>query len=299
MDQKKHGFYQMQKDIVAILKSNTLKQEIERSMHVFSEAELLAVANCFARTYEERIQLFKMIEENASSGISGWARACIEWQKKMLALFKEPEENVVFELHINETPNSYDERYLCSTFETAVNSIQKFYGKYKCTETMAARYLIEKRRIMTGAPLEVFDEDCLGECCLLPGGVIQSVCVYDFGHEKPCCGLCSDCKDRCADCYPVCFPRFLENKALVRYEKNDGSVRYGIHFAWNNKEPDDNIYIIPLDTDIMRYHNFGSAHDTHEHIDDPFVEKICADELPGFLKDNYKAYAKYLEKHAW
>lgn len=72
--------------------------------------------------------------------------------------FCQHSENEVYELRIKETPDPYEERYLCADHRTALGLIDKFYKHYDFTsENESTRYVIAKRMIYQ--PADDFRDD--------------------------------------------------------------------------------------------------------------------------------------------
>ena len=282
---------QIQDEIVSCLWSKDLKEHIQEKKYFFSEKQLLLIAYQFAPTYENRLQLLSLLRESFQS-ISEHAAKCILWQEKKLRLFRDDDPNAVYELRIKTEPDASEERYLCASFEAALDVIDGFYKHYNEEETESVRYWISKRRIIQDG--EPFCEDELGECVLGRGKTILSVDFYTEEKENGTCDCrCLDCKDMSVECEEVCFPTFIPNHSAVRYLMSDGSVHFG--FSFGIDDLCDRVYIIPLDGEMLE----GRAYDAHwgyhwhEHIQSPYVESVDPDTLPDRLKENFYAFLKY------
>ena len=120
----------LQKQILSLLPSENLKKEITNKSWHFSDRDLLAIAWHYAPDFDARVALLRLLEQQTEGDLTAYIRRIIETQRQMLAGFKSSDARSVFELHIKDTPDSYDERYLCSSFEAALKMIPLFYQEY-------------------------------------------------------------------------------------------------------------------------------------------------------------------------
>ena len=110
----------LQKQILSLLPSEKLKKEITNKSWHFSDRDLLVIAWHYAPDFDARVALLRLLEQQTEGDLKAYIRRIIETQRQMLAGFKSSDARTVFELHIKDTPDSYDERYLCSSFEAAL-----------------------------------------------------------------------------------------------------------------------------------------------------------------------------------
>lgn len=282
---------QLQQEIISCIRSNCLRKRIEESGHVFSETELLGIAYQFAPTYERRLQLLQLLAECAPS-VSDHAKRCIAWEENKLREFRQTGESQLYELQIKTEPDAYEERYLCATYDAALEMIDGFYREYSCKENETSRYRIVKRKVLQ--PGEDFDEDSLGECDLGPGKVLLSVTSWsDETENGECTHDCLECENRCAQLIEVDFPAFLPDYAAVQRHHWDGSSYYGIYFPYDY--PGDTCYIVPLDAEKLKKRDYKEADFWgHDHAPAPEVDQVTVEELPAELREAYLAYLEYL-----
>ena len=282
----------LQKQIIALLPSETLKNQIKNTGWRFSERDLLAIAYCYAPDFDARIDLLRQLGQPAGEALKADIRRIVETQMQMLADFKRAEGGTVFELHIKDTPDSYDERYLCSSFEAACKMIPLFYREYdSAKETERSRYEICKRRVFSGRDGEVFAEDELGSLTLLPGGKVCTVELYAYLPPERCGGDCQDCTLPCYS-LEILFPCFTKDGDAVRYTERSGAVSYGVVLQ-EDEGPSAECYVIPLDSSEMSYRDFEHIRDAHQHIPAPLVEPIAPEALPKRLKPVFDAFQAY------
>lgn len=285
--------YSLQDKVVNLIPSVSLRNAIKETGYHLSDITLLATVFNYAPNFDSRIEYLKLLYNSFSGEIKAYTARIIETQHKMLDEFVKSESGVVFELHIKDTPQSYDERYLCSSFEAAMKMIPLFYQEYGDEENSLSRYHIVKRRIFSASDGEEFSEDYIGEVTLLPGEIIYSV-EMDGCRAEDCDGLCFDCSRYCVSGNDIEYPCFTNDGDAVKYCIEDGIEKFGVIQQWDDV-PADECYIIPLDSMRIRYHDFENVFYAHEHIPSPLVEKISADTLPQKMQEDYLAYLAYFK----
>lgn len=283
---------ELQSRIVSLIPSTSLKNQIRLINHRLSDADLLSTAYRYAADYDARVELLQMLEQQFTGDLRDYTSKLIHVQRQMLEVFLKPEDNTVYELHIKDTPDAYDERYLCKSFDAAIRIIPLFFQEYDCEENSLTRYTIVKRRVLSEEA--DFSDDELGELVMLAGMRVYSVNMWSFDHQaEECAGQCLNCNSPCADCHETIFPQFIQHGDAVKIYDLSGKESYGIALAFNNL-PCSEYYVIPLDSDAVRYHDFDNIHDAHQHIPAPLTERIEEAALPEEIRADYKACLKYI-----
>ena len=284
---------ELQKRIVSLIPSTSLKKQIKLTNHRLSDEDMLSIAYHYATDYDTRIELLQMLEQHFTGELRDYTARLIQVQRQMLEAFLTPEDNTVYELHIKYTPDTYDERYLCKSFDAALRIIPLFFKEYDCEENELTRYTIVKRRILSEEA--DFSEDELGELVMLAGIRIYSVNIWSFDHKaEACSGQCFGCNRPCADVHETNFPRFIQHGDAVKILDFSGKESYGIAFMLDNSPCSECYYVIPLDSDAVRYHDFTNIHDAHQHIPAPLTERIEEQDLPEEMREDYKACLQYI-----
>jgi len=284
--------------IVDLIPSKDLRNTIRSTDHRLTDIALLATVYHCAPDYSTRIEYLRMLESIFVGDLKAYVTRIIETQRQSMDSFLKNEPDAVYELHIKETTDAYDETYLCTSFDAAMKMIPLFYQEYECNENALSRYRIVKRRIFSAREGELFAEDHLGEAVLLPGGVIYSVEMNGIRAED-CDGLCLDCERYCIHNMEIPYPCFTKHADAVKYRRYDGTERFGVVLQWDDA-PTNECYIIPLDIEQIRYHDFKNAHYGHEHIPSALVERVSVEGLPVELQKDYLAYSEFLrENPAW
>ena len=283
---------ELQSRIVSLIPSTSLKNQIRLINHCLSDADLLSTAYRYAADYDARVELLQMLEQQFTGDLRDYTSKLIHVQRQMLEVFLKPEDNTVYELHIKDTPDAYDERYLCKSFDAAIRIIPLFFQEYDCEEYSLTRYTIVKRRVLSEEA--DFSDDELGELVMLAGMRVYSVNMWSFDHQaEECAGQCLNCNSPCADCHETIFPQFIQHGDAVKFYDLSGKESYGIALAFNNL-PCSEYYVIPLDSDAVRYHDFDNIHDAHQHIPAPLTERIEEAAIPEEIRADYKACLKYI-----
>lgn len=290
-------------EIVELLPSKDLKAKIRESGYAFSELDLLQIIYGFAPSFEKRLVLLERFARVSSPEIARCVELYSEWQMRLFQLFCEESDGYIYELHIKEQPDAYDERYICSSYEAALKYIDLYYGEYGdvgSEESEKTRYKIVKRRIYTGDEAQGFCEDEMAVCVLGAHKTVLS--VSDTRQWTPYDDYKGECDGDCMDCTKVCpwradeilFPCFTHDRDAVSYTDHDGNTHFGICFQ-KDESPMDYLYIIPLDSNALRYHAFDEDLQAHEHIFAPLVEVVPLGALDEKMRADYWAYLKHLD----
>ena len=264
----------IQQQIISRFWSESLKKHITETGHVFSDEELLGLVWDFVPEYQERLRLFGLISEHIPT-VSEHARLCMDYMETSLARFKQCEAGEVYELRITDQDDP-EERYLCDSFDTALQMIDKFWEEYDfCHETPTTEYTIVKRSILRAEV--VFLEDELGRCELGPGKVMLSAETDDFYSWE-----------HIPESNGILFPSFLPNLATVKY-RWCGKTIIGLTFEPQRGGPGDDMYVMPL----------GGRTDPdwwdHDHVSHPDVDIALEEELTEKQKQEAATLRAFLE----
>ena len=287
----------VQKEIISFLWSEDLKRYIEETGFCFPEKDLLTIAYRFAPSFDQRLRLLELVARNCPT-VCDHARKCIAYQKKCMDHFLSHCSDQIYELKILDNPgdpHDYEERYLCESFEAALEMIDGFYQEYDfAPEKPTVRYTVAKRTILRkGDP---FREDACGEAILGAGKLL--IAVNEIPNEREY----GPCPDSCEDCALPClgeaeFPNYMPNQAAVQYRLPNGSIHYGICLTMNGVGLESDLYVIPLDSEMMNSREFDTHWGSHwhQHIPYPNVRSVSPEALPETLRENYLAFTAWLE----
>lgn len=287
--------HQLQTEILNCLWSEQCKENIAAQNYIFTAEELLCIAYRFAPSFEERLRLMTLLADHAPD-VSEHAKRCISWQKACLERFQTANANEVYELRIKDEPDAYEERYLCASYQAALDAIDGYYKEYDfAKESPLARYVIEKRKILQSG--EAFQEDGLGECTFTVGKVLVDVPRKAEETENGMCAAdCDACPNPCLFRSELFFPICIPDRAPVRFLSWDGTVRYGINLSIGRSDKTDEYYIIPMEGELIQSENYEEhwGGHWHEHIPCPEAESISPEELPPQFQEQYHNFLAWL-----
>ena len=283
--------------IVSLLPSKGLKDAIQKTGCHFSDRELLSIAFHYAPDFDARLSLLEELAASFEAELQAYARQIAAHQRAMLDAFQRRDACTVYELHIHETPDAYDERYLCAGYDACLKLIPLFYLQYHATETDQARYEITKRKLFSALDGEAFAEDELGSVTLLAGGRVYSVDVYSMSQvRKEQADGSFEWELPCIPDEEILFPCFTKDAAAVRFTELSGAAGYGV-LLQGKENPCSECYVLPLDSDAMERRDFENIHDAHQHVLCPMVEVVPPEELPAQMRANYEAFLSYYREH--
>ena len=283
----------MQEQIIDLIPSKSLKKAIRETGYRLSDIALLSTAYICAPDFNSRLEYLLLVRDSLVGEIRSFAERLIQAERQQQSLFFRNDAGAVIELHIKETPDAYEETYLCSSIESAMKMISMYYEEYGGSENTSSRYHFVKRRVFSAAAGQKFSEDSLGEAVFLPGEILYSVDMDGFCVRSNCSHLCFECDGYGIECQSVQYPYFTEDGDAVEYFEDSGKKRFGVVRQWTDA-PANECYIIPLDCPEIRYHDFDNATFSHQHIPAPFVEKISPNQLPDEMREDYWALVNYL-----
>ena len=120
----------MVNEIIELLPSSKLKAKIKETNHQVKENELLQIIYRYAPSFDTRIDLLERFSNIAEPDISVLAKTYIKYERENFSRFIEAPEGFVYELSIKDTPDAYEEKYLCSSYQAALICIDRFYEEY-------------------------------------------------------------------------------------------------------------------------------------------------------------------------
>ena len=140
-----------EKKIINLIPSLSMKEEIVKTKHHFTDLELLAMIDKFENIFSKRIYLYNQAKKvfNDKKILSFINRYIKKELKKYEELINNINESEIYEVFIRSNPNSYEEHYLCPTYESCFNTIINFYKCYKdfAEVTELSEFTIQKRMI--------------------------------------------------------------------------------------------------------------------------------------------------------
>ena len=286
----------MVNEIIELLPSAELKTKIKETNHRFTENELLQIIYRYAPSFDKRIDLLERFSNIAGSDMAALAKVYIEFERANFSRFMEAPDGFVYELHIKDTPEACEEKYLCSSYQAALVCIDRFYEEYAAAgakETENSRYKIRKRKVFSGK--DPFEEDAYAECVLGANKTVLE--VLDYRNPADCDSeiMCSECKEICPRrCDDVSFPCFAHNYAVIKYKDYNGLAHFGVNICLGKCDGiAQEFYVIPLDSSEIREHRFDADFFDHEHIELPLATLASPDDLDEVMRKNYFDFVEH------
>lgn len=287
----------MTNEIIELLPSVDLKAKIREANYQFKENELLQIIYTYAPTFDARLTLLGRFAEIASPDISALAKVYIEYEQEKINRFIDAPEGFAYELCIKTTPDAYEEKYLCSSYHSALVCIDRFYEEYKSAkETDKTRYKILKRKLFSEN--DKFDEDAYGDCVLGPDKIVLEVSDYKNPTDCELDNTCSECKEICPRrCDDVSFPYFACNYSIIKYQDYEGKDCFGVNICLEDCDGTaSEFYVIPLNSSTIREHRFEDNFYDHEHIELPLATLSTPEELDETMRKNYFDFISFLKE---
>ncbi len=278
----------MQDRIVALLPSQTLKKAIADQNYILREIDLVHTVWEYVPLLEDKLKFLNELSFAKGIRASKLARNVCAYLLAMRDEFLRNGPECVYELRIKSEPNSYEEKYICRSYEAALRMIDGFWKEYghlsDAEEREQTIYHIVKRRILDAA----FQEDELGDCML--NGKLEVIYMDDY------CVKMQDHGIQYRSMHDVLFPRCIADREPVRYMIPGRFPEYGIavHLEEGAAQVDE-YYILKLNADSNFDWNEDTLFCAHEHIAPPYVELIPAEELPEEMRKNYYKFIKAYE----
>ena len=284
----------MVNEILELLPSTELKAKIKETNHQFKESELLQIIYRYAPSFDTRIDLLERFSGIANSDVASLAKVYIEYERENFSRFIEAPEGFVYELCIKDTPEAYEEKYLCASYQAALVCIDRFYEEYAhvdTKETEKSRYRIIKRKVFSEN--DTFEEDAYAECVLGPNKTLLEVSDFQNYFENFCeeKGICPPDSD------DVMYPCFAKDLALIKYADGEGIEHFGVTLCGASCKKNcgliDYLYVLPLDGATIRDHRFEDNFYDHDHIALPKVTLASPDDLDEVMRKNYFDFVEH------
>ena len=286
----------MVNEIIELLPSAELKAKIKETNHQFKENELLQIIYRYAPTFDTRIDLLERFSSIAKPDVSELSKAYIKYERENFSCFIEASEGFIYELCIKDTPEAYEEEYLCSSYHAALVCIDRFYEEYAdigTKETEKSRYKIIKRKVFSEN--DTFEEDAYAECVIGANKTVLEVSDYRNAADCDSEIMCSECQEICPRrCDDLSFPCFVHNYAVVKYQDYKGLEHFGVNICLEECDGmAQELYVIPLDSSEIREHHFDADFFDHEHIELPFAALATPDDLDETMRRNYFDFVEH------
>ncbi|MDE6661105.1 MAG: hypothetical protein K2J93_04735 [Anaeroplasmataceae bacterium] len=277
----------LEKKIIELLPSETLKDYLKTNDFHFQERDLLKFIVDYSRTFSQKIKLL----EEASIALQdkenqNHAKKLVKFHQKKYDDFMRPSDDTVYEILIKCHPDDApEENYIVKTFDDALALIRnywKYYAEYDATDNELSEYIINKKTCFPPKKPSDLNHKVgeLGYCELGYKLVIKDVDMYardtEFGK---CSMICyENCKTHCLFNHDVEYPPFLKKYELVAFQADwaqslilykdqrisfdnmDKHIRYGILVSDLNQHSIDS-EVVFLDNPYIKNRDAFSKHE--------------------------------------
>ena len=310
----------LENKIISLIPSKTIKDEVIRIKHKFTDIELVQIVIEFAQTWEEMIELLSDFNKNISDNkIKKYIREFIKIEKKQYRMLVTSEEGYIYDVIMD--PDMKNETYLVPDFESAFITIESFFKCYKKSIKKNEYSTIEivKRKISKRLNSREIDKDeTLVSCTLNSKRQIKRIYsnLNPVNLERIGIELNGIKYPNIFNAGDLVFIDILKNPNLEPwryynyYYNIDNNRMYGINSFSNNRESEEfECCFLELSSEYIRYKKielndkgFCDYLSCHSHYDFGYIEKADVDNAPVEIKEDY-LYAlneliklKYIER---
>lgn len=305
----------LEKEIINLIPSKTLKEAIYAQKHEFSDLELVQIVIEFAVTWKEMIDyLLKLKEEIKDTKVVEYISEYIEIENKQYELLVTNDSNYVYEVDM--FPGSPGDKYLCPTYESTyitIDSYEKAYKKF-IDAKVKSNIIISKCKVAIRENPEDIDEGDDPVYAVLNSNKeikrmyshLQDVDIEAIGIEINSIKY-PDCFKE-GDLVYININKFPEfNLSSYNYYiEYDEDKRYGINSFDNIKKFGEEVgecCFLDLSSEYVEYKKIDNNKEgycdylmCHTHIDFGYLEKVKFEKLPDKIKEDYKYAIEALNK---
>lgn len=298
---------ELQNRIVGQFYSEALKKKIKEEHFVFDDTELVKVIYNCAKNHNECVFLLESAAECLDAQAAKLALYTVKKLREQKKIYHDNSQNCAYELSVIDQPGKYNEKYLCSSYASALKQLDWFAEYYADVDAVIdekSRIEITKRRIF--GEDDERDEDYLGSALIDSEKNVLEYNIENFNikcvDESACDKYesCNECKE-VSLCNRPKYPQFLKNGDIVRYlhafgRKGAGAAKYGLTIYNRDDEMISEFYVIKFDNEYFKQGNFAEYWNSHTHVYAPDTEKAEYSELPEELKKVYDGLWAYIKK---
>ncbi|MDE7213221.1 MAG: hypothetical protein K2N42_01420 [Anaeroplasmataceae bacterium] len=305
----------LEKKIVELLPSKTLKDYVSTNDFHFQEKDLLKFIIDYAKTFSQKLSLLEAaatLFQDKENKIH--AKKLIQFHQKMYDEFMQTSDDAVYEIEIHCNPDDASEKnYIVKTFEDVLILIRNYwkcYGEYGAKDNILSKYIITKKTCFPPKKPSDLDRK-VGEFGYSELGhklVIKDVMMYTDNTEFGKCKgkICQqDCKKICISAYEINYPPFLKKYELVAYKEDWAQTQplYGILVSDLNKYCNDsevvlldNPYIKNRDAFSKDEDGYFNIYIYHDHPAYAILYRPNLDEVDKGILEDYHYAVEALKK---
>ena len=293
----------LEKQIIDLIPSKTIKKEVEKQKHQFTDLELIQIIINFAENWDKIIEYLSSAKEYIEDEkINNYINEYIQIENKQYELLTSYTPNYVYEVDMN--PNSLGDKYLCPNYESTYITIKTFEETYDQYMSIKDKTNIEiyKRRVAVRSEVDDIDEvDNLVHATLNPNKEIIRI-YSNLDHPN-------------IDIPTIRYPNTFKEGDLVYIDINKfpefrikniyKNKRYGINSFDNVKEFNgevDECCFLDLANEYVKYRKIENNKKgycdylmCHTHLDYGYLEKVDINTINVNIKNDYDYVVKTLK----
>ena len=295
---------ELEKKIINLIPSNTVKKEIYKQNHKFSDLELVQIIIEFAPTWNQMIEHLINIKNNINDiKIIKYIDEYISVEKKKYEMLVSNDADYVYEVDM--FPGSPGDKYLCPNYESTYITIKTYEETYKEFIDVKTNnnIFINKCRVAVRSNPNDIDEidDPVYAILNFKKEIIRIYSnLYEISLEL--------------EINPIKYPNifkagdlvYVDTKMFPQYEltfgnyynEYDKNKRFGINSFDNIKkfgEEVDECCFLDLSSEYVEYRKIEINNNDycdylmcHIHLDFGYLEKAKLEELPNKIYNDYK-----------
>ena len=303
---------ELEQKIINLIPSTTVKKEIERQNHKFSDLELVQIIIEFAPTWNQMVEYLMNIKNNMDDiKITEYIDEYISVEKKQYEMLVSNNTDYVYEVDM--FPGSPGDKYLCPNYESTYITIKTYEEAYKEFIDVRANnnIIITKCRVAVRNSVEDIDEKDNPVHAILNSNK-EIIRIYS-NLDAPILDV-----EMNAIKYPDIFKTgdfvYVDTKMFPQFEltfgnyynEYDKNKRFGINSFNNQKDFNgvvDECCFLDLSSEYVEYRkieiNKSGYCDylmCHMHLDFGYLEKVDIENLNSKIKEDYEYALKTLKE---
>lgn len=295
----------LENKIISLIPSKTIKDEVERIKHKFSDIELVQIVTEFTPTWEEMIELLLEIKNYITDNkIKKYIHEFIKIEKKQYQMLVTSEEGYIYDVIMD--PDMKNETYLVPDFESAFTTIGSFLKHYK-KYTKKNEYSIiniDKRKISKRISSREIDKNEKPVSCTVNSkrqikriySNLSSVNLEKIGIELN--GIKYPDIFKSGDLVYIDilkYPDLEPWRYFNYYYRIDNNRMYGINSFSNYQDIEEiECCFLELSSEYVKYkkieldnRGYCDYLSCHSHYDFGYIEKADLENIPAEIKEDY------------
>lgn len=297
----------LEKQIIGLIPSQTIKNAIKENNHKFTDEEYVKIVIDFAKSWESRITLLIALKDHlANDNLIAYVNAYVESEMNAYNKFVMNDDGYVYDVDMDIITH-LSEKYLCPTFSSVFDVIKNYEENYKdvLNDEDLKHIGIIKRKVSNWDTPQKIDKPKNIKVYLNRNREIRD--IYDDNYIYP--------EDYGLDMDTIKYPTVFKAGDLVYINKEEyykiardysdfyysisRDKVYGIiGFDQNDLHYGEEVcdcYFLNLSNECVYYRTivrhdgkYVNYLDCHSHIDFGYIEKVDLNEVHPKIKDDYE-----------